>query len=151
MNSHIALCIRTSIVYISISNCSHIPNIVFTSHYCLTSRIIYIAMADIFHISLHVAITFFTFLSLRVAITFVTFLSLNIDNIKNCILFTRIIIVLSLVKIQSVISSTSIQQNWYAWVVCFWAFYRQSCNSMGDVIGMWRTYCNAERTNFVVY
>ena len=69
----------------------------------------------------------------------------NIDTIKNCILFTRIIIVLPLVKIQSVISSTSIQQNWYAWVVCFWAFYRQSCNSMGDVIGMWRTYCNAER------
>jgi hypothetical protein len=29
-------------------------------------------MADIFHISLHVAIIFFTFLSLRVAITFVT-------------------------------------------------------------------------------
>jgi hypothetical protein len=35
-------------------------------------------MADIFHKSLHVAITFFTFLSLRVAITFVTFLSLRV-------------------------------------------------------------------------
>ena len=65
-------------VYISISNYSHTPNIVFTSRYCLTSRIFYISMADIFHISLHVAITLFTFLSLRVAITFVTFLSLRV-------------------------------------------------------------------------